>query len=115
MQEKARKIKSTMPSKGKVRKLDINNFPIVAIGASAGGLEALEQFLSNVPEKCGMAFVVIQHLDPTQKGMLPELLQRITRMKVFQVEDKMAVKARLRICHSAKFQYVYLKEGTLSV
>ena len=67
-------------------------FPIIGIGASAGGLEALEQFLSNVPEKSGMAFVVIQHLDPTQKGMLPELLQRITNMKVYQVKDRMRVK-----------------------
>ncbi len=68
------------------------NFPIVCVGASAGGLEALEQFLGNVPENSGMAFVVIQHLDPTQKGMLPELLQRISGMKVFQVKDRMAVK-----------------------
>ncbi|MFO7619693.1 MAG: chemotaxis protein CheB [Bacteroidales bacterium] len=67
-------------------------FPVVAVGASAGGLEALEQFLSNVPVSSGMAYVVIQHLDPTQKGMLPELLQRITGMQVFQVSDRMAVK-----------------------
>ncbi|MEX1188466.1 MAG: chemotaxis protein CheB [Bacteroidia bacterium] len=67
-------------------------FPIVGIGASAGGLEALEQFLSNVPENSGLAFVVIQHLDPTQKGMLPELLQRKSKMKVFQVSDGMPVK-----------------------
>ena len=67
-------------------------FPVVAVGASAGGLEALEQFLSNVPESSGMAYVVIQHLDPTQKGMLPELLQRITGMQVLQVSDRMAVK-----------------------
>jgi two-component system CheB/CheR fusion protein len=40
-------------------------FPIIGIGASAGGLEALEQFLSNVPENSGFAYVVIQHLDPT--------------------------------------------------
>lgn len=66
-------------------------FPIVGIGASAGGLEALEQLLRNVPDNSGMAFVVIQHLDPTQKGMLPELLQRITKMDVFQVEDRMKV------------------------
>jgi two-component system, chemotaxis family, CheB/CheR fusion protein len=52
----------------------------------------LEQFLKNVPEKSGMAYVVVQHLDPTQKGMLPELLQRISNMKVFQVEDLMKVK-----------------------
>ena len=66
-------------------------FPIIGIGASAGGLEALEQLLGNVPENSGMAYVVIQHLDPTQKGMLPELLQRISRMKVYQVEDRMKV------------------------
>ncbi|MGB8358267.1 MAG: chemotaxis protein CheB, partial [Bacteroidales bacterium] len=71
---------------------DTGKFPIVGIGASAGGLEALEQFLGNVPEKSGMAFVVIQHLDPTQKGMLPELLQRATSLKVYQVTDRMHVK-----------------------
>lgn len=67
-------------------------FAIVAIGASAGGLEALEQFLANVPENSGMAYVVIQHLDPTQKGMLPELLQRISKVKVSQAKDGMEVK-----------------------
>jgi two-component system CheB/CheR fusion protein len=69
-----------------------NLFPIAGIGASAGGLEALEQFLANVPENSGMAYVVIQHLDPTQKGMLPELLQRVSKVKVFQVKDGMVVK-----------------------
>ena len=67
-------------------------FPIVGIGASAGGLEALEQFLGNVPENSGMAFVVIQHLDPAYKGMLPELLQRICKMNVFQVKHLMTIK-----------------------
>lgn len=68
------------------------NFSIVCIGASAGGLEAIEQFLRQVPEDSGMAYVVIQHLDPTQKGMLPELLQRVSKMEVFQVKDRMVVK-----------------------
>jgi len=67
-------------------------FPIIGIGASAGGLEALEQFLRHVPEKCGMAFVVVQHLDPTHKGIMPELLQRATAMEVFQVRDRMRVR-----------------------
>ena len=66
-------------------------FPVVGIGASAGGLEALEQFLSHVPQNSGMAYVVVQHLDPTQKGMLPELLQRITKMMVYQVQENMTV------------------------
>ncbi len=69
-----------------------DKFPIVGIGASAGGLEALEQFLGSVPENSGMAFVVIQHLDPTQKGMLPELLQRITKLEVVLVTDRLKVK-----------------------
>jgi two-component system CheB/CheR fusion protein len=68
-------------------------FPIVGIGSSAGGLEALEQFLRHVPEKCGMAFVIVQHLDPTHKGIMPELLQRVTAMEVLQVRDRMEVKA----------------------
>ena len=62
-------------------------FPIVGIGTSAGGLEALELFLSHVPRDCGMAFVVIQHLSPTHVGNLPELLQRSTTMKVSQVNS----------------------------
>jgi two-component system CheB/CheR fusion protein len=67
--------------------------PIVGIGASAGGLEALELFFRNMPSNNGMAFVVIQHLDPTQPGIMPELLQRITGMDVFQAIDPLQVKA----------------------
>jgi excisionase family DNA binding protein len=67
------------------------SFPIVGVGASAGGLEALEQFLRPLPDKCGMAFVVVQHLDPTHKGMMAELLQRSTPMKVTQVKDRQKV------------------------
>jgi len=66
-------------------------FPIVGIGASAGGLEALERFLSNVPENSGIGYVIVQHLDPTHKGLMPELLQRHTKMKVRQVGDRMKV------------------------
>jgi two-component system, chemotaxis family, CheB/CheR fusion protein len=66
-------------------------FPIVGIGASAGGLEALEQFFGRTPPTCGMAFVVIQHLDPTREGIMPELLQRGTAMPVSQVVDGTAV------------------------
>jgi two-component system, chemotaxis family, CheB/CheR fusion protein len=66
-------------------------FPIVGIGASAGGLEALEQFFESMPIDKGMAFVVIQHLDPTHVGIMPELLQRTTKMKVVQVSDRLKV------------------------
>jgi len=67
-------------------------FPIAGIGASAGGLEALEQFLQHVPENSGIAFVIVQHLDPNHKGLMPELLQRTTAMEVFEVRDLMKVK-----------------------
>ena len=66
-------------------------FPIIGIGTSAGGLEALEHFLSHVPKNSGMAFVIVQHLDPTRKGIMPELLQRSTSMKVIQVKDRTLV------------------------
>ncbi|PKO86755.1 MAG: chemotaxis protein CheB [Betaproteobacteria bacterium HGW-Betaproteobacteria-12] len=68
------------------------DFPIVAIGASAGGLEALEQFLGHVPPASGMAFVVIQHLDPDRKDMLSELLQRTTPMPVMPARNRLKVR-----------------------
>lgn len=66
-------------------------FPIVGLGASAGGLEALEQFLGHIPRDCGLGFVVVQHLDPTRKGILVELLQRSTCMRVVQIKDRTKV------------------------
>ena len=69
-----------------------NSFPIVGIGASAGGLEAFEQFFMHIPENSGMAYVVIQHLDPNHKGMLPELLQRVSKLEVLQAKDRIKVK-----------------------
>ena len=69
----------------------VPDFPIVGIGASAGGLEAIELFLHNVPEKSGMAFVIVLHLDPNHKGMMAELLQRSTSMRVVQIHDRQKV------------------------
>jgi len=66
-------------------------FPIVGIGASAGGLGALQQFLSHVPPASGLAIVIIQHLDPDREGMLVELLQRHSAVPVLQATDQMPV------------------------
>ena len=68
-------------------------FPIVGIGASAGGLAAFEAFFSGMPADIepGMAFVLVQHLAPDHKSMLTELIQRYTRMQVFEVADGMRV------------------------
>ena len=68
-------------------------FPIVGIGASAGGLAAFEAFFSGMPAGSdpGMAFVLVQHLAPDHKSLLTELIRRYTRMQVFEVEDGMEV------------------------
>lgn len=68
------------------------NFYIVGVGASAGGLEALEKFFGNMPPDSGMGFVVIQHLSPDYKTLMVELLSKHTRMKVYQAEDIMEVR-----------------------
>ncbi|MBT1074721.1 chemotaxis protein CheB [Geobacter grbiciae] len=86
------KVPATIPAQNALSGQESPPFPIVGIGASAGGLEALEQFLRHVPQGCGMAFVIVQHLDPTHKGILPELLQRTTGMALFQARDRMRVK-----------------------
>ncbi|BAY75589.1 signal transduction histidine hinase [Nostoc linckia NIES-25] len=67
------------------------SFPIVGMGASAGGLEAFRQLLSNLPNDTGMAFVLIQHLSPDHKSMLSEILSQATQMPVNEVEDGMVV------------------------
>ncbi len=59
---------------------------IVGLGASAGGLDALQRFFGQTPPDTDLAFIVVQHLDPTQKGLLPELLQRYTAMPVAAAE-----------------------------
>jgi two-component system CheB/CheR fusion protein len=66
-------------------------FPIVGIGASAGGLEAFTQLLSHLPTDTGMGFVLIQHLSPDQKSMLAEILSQTTTMPVVQVKNGMVV------------------------
>lgn len=65
---------------------------IVGIGASAGGLASLEDFFHNTPCDTGMAFLVVQHLDPTKKALLPELLQRFTEMPVHEAQHNMAIR-----------------------
>ena len=67
------------------------SFMIVGIGASAGGLEAFAQLLRNLPANTGMAFVLVQHLDPKHESMLTGLLSRRTNIPVNEVKDGMAV------------------------
>jgi two-component system CheB/CheR fusion protein len=73
------------------------NFPIVAIGASAGGLDACKMLLAALPERNGMAFVIVQHLDPSHDSLLVDLLAAHTSMNVVQATDGMEIE-RERVC-----------------
>src|SRR5579859_6080711 len=79
------------PADTAVEQDDRPGFPIVGIGASAGGLEAAEGFFKAMPSDSGFAFVLVQHLDPTHQSILAELVQRWTGMVVDVVEDGMRV------------------------
>jgi len=68
-----------------------SNFFYVGIGSSAGGLDALQKFLSNVPENSGMAYIIVQHLDPVHKSALVDILSRSTSMEVMEVVDGVQV------------------------
>ena len=68
-----------------------NSFYVVGIGASAGGLEALERFFRSMPENVNMSFIVVSHLDPNHISIMPELIQKSTKMKLFQAEDGMVL------------------------
>jgi two-component system, chemotaxis family, CheB/CheR fusion protein len=68
-----------------------DSVPVVGIGASAGGLEAIKELLRHLPEKSGLAYVFIQHLDPTHESVLEKILSRATSMPVAKVADGMAV------------------------
>ena len=72
---------------------EVESPPIVGIGASAGGLEAYRELLGALPGNTGMAFVLVQHLDPTHASMLADLLARATAMRVTEVRDEPAVEA----------------------
>ena len=69
----------------------VTRFPIVGIGASAGGLEAFDAFFHACPADTGMAFILVPHLDPGHVSLLTEILQRSTAMPVAEVLDQVAV------------------------
>src|SRR5690348_16738840 len=70
-----------------------SSFPIVGIGASAGGLEAFKELLSYIEDATSMAYVFVQHLAPMHESLLPELLSHATRMPVHVVTDQMVVES----------------------
>ena len=71
--------------------LSSNLFPVVGVGASAGGLEAFKKLLGAIPENSGMAYVLVQHLAPNHESLLPELLQKVTTIPVLEILDDIKV------------------------
>jgi two-component system, chemotaxis family, CheB/CheR fusion protein len=88
------------------------DFPVVALGASAGGLDAFKKFFGALPASCGMAFVLIQHLDPKHQSMMVDLLTGHTPMKVLQATDGMQLE-RDHAYLIPPGAYLAIKDGTL--
>jgi chemotaxis methyl-accepting protein methylase/signal transduction histidine kinase len=90
----------------------IDTFPVVGVGASAGGLDAFKRFFSTIPRDCGVAFVLIQHLDPTRKSLTAELVGAYTPMAVIQAKNGMKVEAN-RVYVIPPNKYLTIRERTL--
>ncbi|RZF30970.1 chemotaxis protein CheR [Paraburkholderia sp. UYCP14C] len=71
--------------------MQVNNFPVVGVGASAGAVEALEGFFRGMPEEPGLAFVIVTHLSPDRESLLPEIVSRFTSMPVHAITDGMQI------------------------
>ena len=87
-------------------------FPIVGIGASAGGLQALTSLLDAMPEDPGVAIVIVQHLDPTRRSLTAELLAKHTKMRVHEVHDDPYVRPN-GVYVIPPDKYLSISEGTL--
>jgi two-component system, chemotaxis family, CheB/CheR fusion protein len=92
MKRSAIKVKSRKPAPPALLAIPSTPFPIVGIGASAGGLEAFSDLLHHLPEKTGMAYVLVTHLDPKHSSDLREILSRTTRIPVQEVSDGVEVR-----------------------
>ena len=85
---------------------------VIGIGASAGGLEALQQFFDYMPPNSGLSFVVVQHLSPDYKSLMADILGKHTEMAVYQAEDSMAVEGDTVYLIPPK-KYLEIREGRL--
>ncbi|MEO6832327.1 MAG: chemotaxis protein CheB [Chitinophagaceae bacterium] len=89
-------------------------FPVVGVGASAGGLDAFKRLLTAIPEDSGMAYVLVQHLSPTHESILPEILQRVTKIPVHEITDEIHLAPNhIYIIPAAKILSAY--DGVLSL
>src|SRR6185437_10868620 len=84
-------VSTKKPLKNKPKIHSENIFPVVGIGASAGGLEAFKKLLKAIPAKSGMAYIIVQHLSPDHESFLPEILQRETKIPVHEISNNVEV------------------------
>jgi two-component system CheB/CheR fusion protein len=111
----AKKTKAAATAKkSKARRKETKDFPIVGIGASAGGLEALETFFSHMPHDSNIAFVVIQHLSPRHKSIMGSLLSKCTQMEVREIKDGIKLEAN-RVYLNPPDKNVIIINGTLQL
>src|SRR5580692_9095160 len=99
-------------SPGRSSALGHDNFPVVGLGASAGGLDAFRRLLGALPAGTGMAFILIQHLDPTHASMMVDLLAGHTQMKVQQAADGMPLE-REHVYLIPPGSYLSIRDGAL--
>ena len=74
--------------------MSVKDLVVVGIGSSAGGLEALQVMLSKLSENLNCSYIIAQHLSPTHRSMMVELLSRITNIPVIEVQNGMVIKAK---------------------
>ena len=108
------RIRSTVANRQRVHRsiATTKAFAVVGVGASAGGLDAFKKLFSTIPGDCGIAFVLIQHLDPTRKSLTAELVGSYTPMRVVQANDGMTVEPN-RVYVIPPNKYLTIHEGTL--
>jgi len=82
---------SEKQNKDKIKLLSANLFPVVGVGASAGGLEAFKRLIKAIPESSGMAYILVQHLEPTHESILTDLLQKVTSIPIHEITNNVRV------------------------
>ena len=78
-------------NKDKTKERSENLFPVVGVGASAGGLEAFKRLIRGIPEKSGVAYILVQHLEPTHESLLVDILQKITPIPIQEITNNVRV------------------------
>nr|WP_276209111.1 chemotaxis protein CheB [Brevibacillus laterosporus] len=100
--------------RNETNKQNTEEFAVVGIGASAGGLEALQEFFDHLPEASNMAFVIVQHLSPHYKSFMAELLEKHTSLRIKQVADGMKIEPNFIYLNPPK-NYIQLINGHFSL